>query len=87
MIRVGDLTVDPATRAVRLAGEPVHISAKEFALLQALAEEPERVRSKNELLRDVWGYVSIGQTRTVDAHACRLRKKLSDGRDPAGRGS
>ncbi len=79
VIRVGDLTVDPATRSVRLAGEPVHTSAKEFALLQALAEEPERVRSKNELLRDVWGYVSIGQTRTVDAHACRLRKKLSDG--------
>ena len=76
MLRVGDLTVDPATRAVRLAGEPVHLSAKEFALLQALAEEPERVCSKNELLRDVWGYVSIGQTRTVDAHACRLRKKL-----------
>ena len=33
--------------------------------------------SKGELLRDVWGYISVGQTRTVDAHACRLRKKLS----------
>jgi len=39
------------------------------------------VRSKNELLRDVWGYVAIGQTRTVDAHACRLRRKLG----PVGR--
>lgn len=77
IVRVGELTLDPVTRAVRLAGRPVHLSVKEFALLQALAEEPTRVRSKNELLRDVWGYLSIGQTRTVDAHACRLRKKLS----------
>ena len=76
IVRVGELTLDPVTRAVRLAGQPVHLSVKEFALLQALAEEPTRVRSKNELLRDVWGYLSIGQTRTVDAHACRLRKKL-----------
>jgi len=77
IVRVGELTLDPVTRAVRLAGRPVHLSVKEFALLQALAEEPTRVRSKNELLRDVWGYLSIGQTRTVDAHACRLRKKLA----------
>ena len=77
VVRVGELTLDPATRAVRLAGRPVHLSVKEFALLQALAEEPTRVRSKNELLRNVWGYISIGETRTVDAHACRLRKKLS----------
>ena len=78
-LRVGELVVDPRTRAVRLADRPVHLSAKEFALLQALAEEPDRVVPKNELLRDVWGYVAIGRTRTVDAHACRLRKKLAAG--------
>lgn len=82
MLRVGELTLDPLTRAVRVGGRAVHLSAKEFSLLQALAEDPTRVRSKNELLRDVWGYVSIGQTRTVDAHACRLRRKLG----PSGRG-
>jgi len=82
VLRVGELTLDPLTRAVRVGGRPVHLSAKEFSLLQALAEDPTRVRSKNELLRDVWGYVSIGQTRTVDAHACRLRRKLG----PSGRG-
>jgi len=75
-IRVGELTLDPSSRAVRLAGKPLHLSAKEFSLLRALAEEPNRVVSKGELLRDVWGYLSVGQTRTVDAHACRLRKKL-----------
>ena len=77
IVRVGDLTLDPVTRAVRLAGDPVELTAKEFALLQALAVDPTRVYLKNELLRDVWGYLSIGTTRTLDAHACRLRKKLA----------
>jgi DNA-binding response OmpR family regulator len=75
-IRVGELLVDPATRVVRMGEEPVHLSAKEFALLHALASEPARVVPKAELLRDVWGYANVGTTRTVDAHACRLRKKL-----------
>jgi DNA-binding response OmpR family regulator len=76
VLRVGELTVDPLTRAVRLGGRRVELSAKEFALLHALAEEPCRVYGKQELLRDVWGYLSAGSTRTLDAHACRLRKKL-----------
>jgi len=75
-IRVGDLVVDPSTRDVRLGDQPLRLSAKEFALLHALASEPTRVVPKAELLRDVWGYRTIGATRTVDAHACRLRKKL-----------
>ena len=76
VLRVGELTVDPLTRAVSLGGERVNLAAKEFALLRALAEEPTRVYGKHELLRDVWGYRSMGNTRTLDAHACRLRKKL-----------
>jgi DNA-binding response OmpR family regulator len=76
LLRVGELTVDPNTRTVRLGGRRVELSAKEFALLHALAEEPGRVYRKQELLRDVWGYLSPGNTRTLDAHACRLRKKL-----------
>jgi DNA-binding response OmpR family regulator len=75
-LRVGELALDPATRLVKVGDRPVQLSAKEFALLHALARQPTRVYSKAELLRDVWGYLSPGQTRTVDAHACRLRKKL-----------
>ena len=82
LMRVGELTVDPLTRSVRLAGHPVRLSAKEFALLVALAQQPTRVYGKHELLRDVWGYLSIGNTRTLDAHACRLRKKLGDSARP-----
>lgn len=73
---VGELVVDPVTRGVRLGERELKLSAKEFALLHALAREPKRVFTKAELLRDVWGYLSMGATRTVDAHACRLRKKL-----------
>jgi DNA-binding response OmpR family regulator len=76
VIRVGELTVDPSTRKVRIGGDEVRLSAKEFALLHALAVDPMRVVPKVELLRDVWGYASVGVSRTVDAHACRLRKKL-----------
>jgi DNA-binding response OmpR family regulator len=82
LIRVGELTLDPQTRVVRVGGEPVRLSAKEFALLHALAADPVRVVPKPELLRNVWGYASIGATRTVDAHACRLRKKLRGGSRP-----
>jgi DNA-binding response OmpR family regulator len=76
VLHVGELTVDPGSRTVRLGDAPVTLSAKEFALLHALARQPTRVFTKAELLRDVWGYLSMGATRTVDAHACRLRKKL-----------
>jgi DNA-binding response OmpR family regulator len=80
VLHVGELSVDPASRTVLLGDSPVNLSAKEFALLHALARQPTRVFGKAELLRDVWGYLSMGATRTVDAHACRLRKKLGGGR-------
>ncbi len=75
-IRVGDLIVDPVTRRVRVGGREVRLANKEFALLNALASEPHRVFTKDELLRDVWGFRSQGRTRTLDSHASRLRRKL-----------
>jgi DNA-binding response OmpR family regulator len=75
-LRVGDLEIDPAAREARLRGRVVDLSAKEFALLRALAAEPTRVLTKEELLRDVWGFRAMGATRTLDTHACRLRQKL-----------
>src|SRR5579884_1760303 len=58
-------------------GEPLSLSKKEFALLRALASEPTRVFTREELLRGVWGYRALGTTRTLDSHASRLRKKLA----------
>jgi DNA-binding response OmpR family regulator len=77
IVRVGGLVIDPITRRVHLDGELVHLSAKEFSLLQALAADPTAVFPKEKLLREVWGYLAMGNTRTLDAHACRLRKKLA----------
>ena len=73
----GDLVVDRVTRSVEVRGEAVQLAGKEFELLWRLASEPQRVFTKEELLRDVWGYRSIGRTRTLDSHVCRLRRKLS----------
>jgi DNA-binding response OmpR family regulator len=79
-IRVGELVVDPVRREVRVGERQVELANKEFALLRALASEPRRVFTKDELLRDVWGFRSMGRTRTLDSHASRLRRKL----DPDG---
>jgi DNA-binding response OmpR family regulator len=76
-LRVGELELDPAAREVLLRGRRVNLSQKEFALLRALAVEPTRVWTKEELLRDVWGFRTLGTTRTLDSHACRLRHKLA----------
>src|SRR4051812_23426884 len=76
-VRVGALEIDPAARVVRLHGRPVELTQKEYALLRVLAVQPTRVHSKEELLRTVWGYRSMGATRTLDSHACRLRAKLN----------
>ena len=76
-IRVGEIELDRLSRTVRVSGHSVFLSAKEYDLLVALAEEPERVFKKEELLRDVWGFRSLGRTRTLDSHASRLRRKLN----------
>jgi DNA-binding response OmpR family regulator len=74
--RVGDLVIDPVRRRVTVDGKPVSLAKKEFSLLRALAADPTRVFSKEELLKDVWGYKGNSNTRTLDSHASRLRRKL-----------
>lgn len=73
---IGDLRIDPVCREVRVGEREIQLAAKEYALLVALAAEPTRVFTKQELLRDVWGFRSMGRTRTLDSHASRLRRKL-----------
>jgi DNA-binding response OmpR family regulator len=76
-LRVGSLEMDPLSRQVWLRGEPLSLSKKEFALLRALASEPTRVFTREELLRGVWGFRAMGTTRTLDSHAYRLRRKIN----------
>ncbi|GAA2520576.1 response regulator transcription factor [Pilimelia columellifera] len=75
-VRAGDLTIDPDTYAARLRGQPLDLTYKEFELLRFLAQHPGRVFSRDQLLREVWGYDYYGGTRTVDVHVRRLRAKL-----------
>jgi DNA-binding response OmpR family regulator len=70
----GPIRIDPRTRRVTVAGRRVLLAQKEYELLCALARDPDRVFTKQELLRSVWGYRSA--SRTLDSHASRLRKKL-----------
>ena len=72
----GDVEIDRPTRRVTVAGRRVLLPAKEYELLLKLASDPRRVFTKDELLRDVWGFRSTGRTRTLDSHASRLRRRL-----------
>jgi DNA-binding response OmpR family regulator len=74
--RIGELFIDPSRRKVQVGDREVALANKEFTLLRALAADPHRVFTKDELLRDVWGFRSMGRTRTLDSHASRLRRKL-----------
>jgi two-component system alkaline phosphatase synthesis response regulator PhoP len=76
-IHIGDVTIDPARREVAVAGEAVRLRAKEFDLLQSLAENRGLVLRREQLLNLVWGYDFYGQTRTVDVHVAHLRKHLA----------
>ncbi len=77
-IQLGDLTVDPARREVRLASQPVDLRAQEFDLLLILVEHRGLVLSREQLLQKAWGFDFYGQTRTVDVHVAHLRRKLEE---------
>ena len=79
LVVAGDLVIDRPTRRVHVRDTSVFLSAKEFELVAKLASEPHRVFTKEELLREVWGYRALGRTRTLESHASRVRKKLCVG--------
>jgi DNA-binding response OmpR family regulator len=77
VLRYDELTIDTRTRVVTYGPTPVELRRREYALLAFLAGDPERVWTRHELLRDVWGFRSEGATRTVDMHASRVRRALA----------
>ena len=78
----GEVEVSSSTRTVVRAGESVELTPKEFDLLVALLGRRGAVISRQELLKEVWGYGNADiNTRTVDVHLSELRRKLED--DPA----
>lgn len=80
-IVVGEISIDPRSRVVLVAGLQVDVTATEFELLRVLADHPGWVYSREELLEAVWGYTYLGDSRLVDVHIGNLRRKI--GEDPA----
>jgi DNA-binding response OmpR family regulator len=77
LIQIADLLIDPARFEVTIKGAAINLRHQEFNLLVALAEHQGLVLSREQLLRQAWGYEYFGESRTVDAHIGALRKKLS----------
>jgi DNA-binding response OmpR family regulator len=77
-IQLGNLTVDPARREVRLASRTLSLRTQEFDLLLTLAEHRGLVLSREQILQKAWGFDFYGQTRTVDVHVAHLRRKLEE---------
>jgi DNA-binding response OmpR family regulator len=76
----GDLELDPVGHHVRLLGEPISLTGREYDLLAFFLRHPGRAFSRSELLNEVWGW-SFGDQSTVTVHVRRLREKLEE--DPA----
>lgn len=76
--RIGDLEIDRRTHRVRLGEEDLELTPKEFALLALLAEDPGALRTRAEILDQVWDPNWYGPTKTLDVHVASLRKKLGD---------
>ena len=79
--RFGDLAIDQERHEATLHGQPIALTALEYALLTTLAAHPGRVFTRDQLLEQVWGMEYFGDDHVVDVHIANLRKKLGD--DPA----
>ncbi|UCG24735.1 MAG: response regulator transcription factor [Chloroflexota bacterium] len=75
---VGDITIDPGAHSVSVAGRAVELTAREFALLHALALEAGRVLSVDDLITRVWGAEFMGEPQVVYVHIRWLREKIED---------
>jgi two-component system phosphate regulon response regulator PhoB len=81
VLSVGPLRLDPGGHRLEVEGEEVPLTATEFRLLKLLMERVGRVQTRGQLLSDVWGYAEDIDSRTVDTHIRRLRRKLGPGAD------
>jgi len=78
LLTVGSLVIDRIRHKVSFKGASIELVKKEFELLVLLAESPEKVFSRDEILNKVWGYEIYPTTRTVDTHIMLLRQKIND---------
>ncbi len=78
ILEVGPVRMDLARHEVRVRGEPVELPPKEFELLEALLRRPGRLLTRERLIDEVWGPDYFGDTRTLDVHVKRLRRKIEE---------
>ncbi|PJF43756.1 MAG: DNA-binding response regulator [Phototrophicales bacterium] len=78
VLQIGNVTLDIASRTVKVGEKPIDLRTKEFDLLLALMENENIVLDREKLLDLVWGFDFYGQTRTVDVHVANLRHKLAE---------
>jgi len=76
IIQIADATIDRGRREVRVRGDVIPFTTREFELLQFLAEHPGLALSRQQILDGVWGFDWFGDERTVDVHLAQIRKKL-----------
>lgn len=76
LLTLGSLQMDTHSRQVTKDGEELSLTAQEYALLHALMQSPDAALTREQLLRTAWGYQNVGETRTVDVHIQRLRRKI-----------
>jgi two-component system response regulator ResD len=81
VIRVPGLVLDAESYLVKVNGEPVELTPKEFELLWVMASNPGKVFTREKLLDQIWGYDFFGDARAVDSQIKRLRKKIETGDD------
>ena len=73
---MNDIKLNKNNNVVRINGKNISLTAQETALLETLIENHDTTISRDSLLKDAWGYKSVGVTRTVDVHIQRLRRKM-----------
>ena len=77
-IKFGELTADFEKREIKVKGETIDLTLKEFELLEILIKNKGKILTREKLLEKIWGYEYIGETRTVDVHIRYLRKKIEE---------
>lgn len=78
LLRVADLTVDPATHFVERDGESIDLTAKEYALLEYFMRNPNRIITREMAESHIWSYDFISTSNVVDVYVRRLRRKIDD---------
>ncbi len=81
LLRVGDLALDTTTRVASRAGRSIDLTAKEYALLEYLMRNPNRVLTRTMISERVWNYDTFNVANVIDVYIGHLRRKIDDGED------